>query len=129
MLLGSDRPLVVTSGTALAANVNGQPSTEESPIGSLNPRVGMEHIVKDFVNRGVNISVVRLSQIHDTRKQGLVPYALAVTARKASRPTSATAAIAGPRPTYPPSRSCTAWPSRKRSPAPSITPSTKRACR
>lgn len=82
VLLGSDRPLVVTSGTALAANVNGQPSTEESPIGSLNPRVGMEHIVKDFVNRGVNISVVRLSQIHDTRKQGLVPYMLAVTRQK-----------------------------------------------
>ena len=31
VLLGSDRPFVVTSGTAMAANVDGKPSTEESP--------------------------------------------------------------------------------------------------
>jgi len=42
----------------------------------------MEKTVKEFVDRGVNISVVRLSQIHDTRKQGLVPYLLAVTRQK-----------------------------------------------
>jgi nucleoside-diphosphate-sugar epimerase len=34
------------------------------------------------VDRGVYISVVRLSQIHDVRKQGLVPYLLAVTRQK-----------------------------------------------
>jgi len=82
VLLGSDRPLVVTSGTAIAANVDGKPSTEESPTSSFNPRAGMEKVVKEFVDRGVNISVVRLSQIHDTRKQGLVPYLLAVTREK-----------------------------------------------
>jgi nucleoside-diphosphate-sugar epimerase len=42
----------------------------------------MEKMVKEFVDLGVNISVVRLSQIHDTRKQGLVPYLLAVTRLK-----------------------------------------------
>jgi nucleoside-diphosphate-sugar epimerase len=82
VLLGSDRPLVITSGTAIAANVDGKPSTEESPTSSFNPRAGMEKVVKEFVDRGVNISVVRLSQIHDTRKQGLVPYLLAVTREK-----------------------------------------------
>ena len=82
VLLGSDRPLVVTSGTAMAANVDGKPSTEESPAASWNPRAGMEKVVKEFVDRGVNISVVRLSQIHDTRKQGLVPFFLAVTRQK-----------------------------------------------
>jgi nucleoside-diphosphate-sugar epimerase len=82
VLLGSDRPLVVTSGTAMAANVDGKPSTEDSPAASLNPRAGLEQVVREFVGLGVNISVVRLSQIHDTRKQGLVPYLLAVTRRK-----------------------------------------------
>jgi nucleoside-diphosphate-sugar epimerase len=32
--------------------------------------------------RGVNTSVVRLPQVHDTRKQGLVPYLLAVSREK-----------------------------------------------
>jgi nucleoside-diphosphate-sugar epimerase len=32
--------------------------------------------------RGVNVSVVRLPQVHDTRKQGLVPYLLAATRAK-----------------------------------------------
>jgi nucleoside-diphosphate-sugar epimerase len=82
VLLGSSRPFVVTSGTAMAANVDGQLSTENSPASSFNPRAGMEQTVKEFVDRGVNISLVRLSQIHDTRKQGLVPYLLAVTRQK-----------------------------------------------
>ncbi len=82
VLQGSDRPLVVTSGTATAANVNGKPSTEESPTSSFNPRAGTETVVKQFLDRGVNISVMRLSQIHDTRKQGLVPYLLAVARQK-----------------------------------------------
>ncbi len=83
VLLGSDRPYVVTSGTAMAANVGGKPSTEDSPAASFNPRAGMERAVKEFVDRGVNISLVRLPQVHDTRKQWLVPYLLAVTRQKA----------------------------------------------
>jgi nucleoside-diphosphate-sugar epimerase len=82
VLRGSNRPFMVTSGTAMATNLDGKPSTEESPTSSFNPRAGMEKMVKEFVDRGVNISVVRLSQIHDTRKQGLVPYLLAVTRLK-----------------------------------------------
>jgi nucleoside-diphosphate-sugar epimerase len=82
VLLGSDRPFIVTSGTAMAANIDGKPSTEDSPTSSFNPRGGMDKVVKAFVDRGVNISVVRLSQIHNTRKQGLVPYLLAVTRQK-----------------------------------------------
>jgi nucleoside-diphosphate-sugar epimerase len=82
VLLGSDRPVVITSATGIAANMGGKPSTEDSPASSFNPRGGLEKLVKEFVDRGVNISVVRLSQIHDTRKQGLVPYLLAVTRQK-----------------------------------------------
>jgi nucleoside-diphosphate-sugar epimerase len=82
VLVASNRPFVVTSGTAMAMNVDGRPSTENSPTSSFNPRSGMDKVVKEFVDRGVNISVVRLSQIHDTRKQGLVPYLLAVTRQK-----------------------------------------------
>ena len=38
VLLGSNRPFVMTSGTAIAANVDGKPSTENGPTASWNPR-------------------------------------------------------------------------------------------
>jgi len=82
VLMGSDRPFLVTSGTAIAANVDGKPSTEESPVTAWNPRAGSEALVKELTGRGVNTSVVRLAQIHDTRKQGLVPYILGVAREK-----------------------------------------------
>jgi nucleoside-diphosphate-sugar epimerase len=82
VLLGSKRPFVVTSGTAIAANVDGRPSTEDSPLTSWNPRAAAEAAVRGLTERGVNTSVVRLPQVHDTRKQGLVPYLLAVTREK-----------------------------------------------
>jgi nucleoside-diphosphate-sugar epimerase len=82
VLLGSNRPFVVTSGTAIAANVDGKPSTEDSPISTWNPRGASEAAVKELTARGVNTSVVRLPQVHDTRKQGLVPYLLAVSREK-----------------------------------------------
>jgi nucleoside-diphosphate-sugar epimerase len=82
VLLRSNRPFVVTSGTAIAANVDGKPSTEDGPTASWNPRAASEAAVKELVARGVNTSVVRLPQVHDTRKQGLVPYLLAVTREK-----------------------------------------------
>jgi nucleoside-diphosphate-sugar epimerase len=82
VLVGSDRPFVVTSGTAIAANVDGKPSTESSPSSTWNPRAGLEVAVRELTDRGVKTSIVRLSQIHDTRKQGLVPYFLAVTREK-----------------------------------------------
>jgi nucleoside-diphosphate-sugar epimerase len=34
VLLGSNRPFVITSGTAIAANVDGKPSTEDGPTAS-----------------------------------------------------------------------------------------------
>jgi nucleoside-diphosphate-sugar epimerase len=82
VLLGSNRPFVVTSGTAIAVNVDGQPSTEESATSSWNPRAASEAAVKELTERGVNTSIVRLAQIHDTRKQGLVPYVTAVAKAK-----------------------------------------------
>ena len=82
VLLGSNRPFVVTSGTAIAANVDGKPSTEDGPTAPWNPRAASEAALKDLTERGVNTTVVRLAQIHDTRKQGLVPYVTAVAREK-----------------------------------------------
>ncbi len=80
--MGMERPFVVTSGTAMAANVDGKPSTDDGPTASRNPRSGLEATVKTFTERGVKTSIVRLAQIHDSRNQGLVPYFTAVAREK-----------------------------------------------
>jgi nucleoside-diphosphate-sugar epimerase len=82
VLLGSSRPFVITSGTGIAANVDGKPSTEESPASSWNPRGASEAVMKELAARGVSTSVVRLPQVHNTRKQGLVPYVTALAREK-----------------------------------------------
>jgi nucleoside-diphosphate-sugar epimerase len=82
VLLGSNRPFVVTSGTAIAANVDGKPSTEDGPTADWNPRAASEAALKEWTERGVTTTVVRLPQVHDTHKQGLVPYITAVAREK-----------------------------------------------
>ncbi len=82
VLIGSNKPFVVTSGTAIAANVDGKPSTEDGPTAAWNPRAASEAAMKAFTARGVNTSVVRLPQVHDTRKQGLIPYVAAIAREK-----------------------------------------------
>jgi nucleoside-diphosphate-sugar epimerase len=72
-LEGSNRPLIITSSTTMGTTVPGQPATEDDfNPDHPNPRVASELAGRALSQRGVNVSVIRLSQIHDTRKQGLV---------------------------------------------------------
>jgi nucleoside-diphosphate-sugar epimerase len=80
-LVGSDRPLIVTSGTG-ATHAQGRPSTEEDPPNSPIPRVASEEAATSVASKGVNVMVMRLPQVHDTFKQGLVTYAIAVAREK-----------------------------------------------
>lgn len=74
--------LVVTSGTGLASGGPGHMRTESDPpqMNQAVPR-NPEQAAKAVVERGVRVAIVRLPQVHDTRKQGLVPY-LTETARQ-----------------------------------------------
>ncbi len=80
VLVGSDRPLIVTSGTA-AAYTPGRPSTEDDPANSPMPRVASEQAADSVAARGVHVSVVRLPQVHDPYKAGLITQ-LVATARE-----------------------------------------------
>jgi nucleoside-diphosphate-sugar epimerase len=80
VLAGSDRPLIVSSGTAgLAAP--GQVATEDYlvPPDFPFPRVSEQTALS---LKGVSASVMRLPQVHDTVKQGLVTYIIAMAREK-----------------------------------------------
>jgi nucleoside-diphosphate-sugar epimerase len=83
VLVGSDRPLIITSGTGMGNAVPGQPATEGifNPSHP-NPRKASELAGVSVAERGVNVSVVRLPQVHDPVKQGLITYAVALAREK-----------------------------------------------
>jgi nucleoside-diphosphate-sugar epimerase len=82
-LKGSDRPLLITSGTGIGNAAPGQPATEDHfDPDHPNPRRLSEVAGAAVSERGVNVSVVRLPQVHDTVKQGLITYAIQVAREK-----------------------------------------------
>jgi nucleoside-diphosphate-sugar epimerase len=83
-LAGTGRPLVVTSGTPIANTVPGQPAREDNPtVGSdVHPRAASEEAAAAVAADGVNVSVVRLPQVHDTVSQGLITPAIAMFREK-----------------------------------------------
>ena len=82
VLQGTDRPLIVTSGTAVLTP--GRIATEEDPgiPSSVMPRGATEEAAASVAARGVRVSVVRLPQVHDRNKQGLVTLAIALAREK-----------------------------------------------
>jgi nucleoside-diphosphate-sugar epimerase len=83
-LAGTDRPLLITSGTGLANSAPGSPATEEDEPESSNaiPRVASEQAAASVTAMGVRVGVVRLPQVHNTVKQGLVTYAIELARQK-----------------------------------------------
>lgn len=73
VLKGSSRPLLITSGTGFGNAVLGQPALEDvTNFDHPNPRVASEQAGNALLESGVNVSVLRLPQVHNTVKQGLI---------------------------------------------------------
>ena len=83
VLTGSDRPLIITSGTGMGNAAPGQAATEDHFNSSHpNPRKASEVAGVSVAERGVNVSVVRLPQVHNPVKQGLISYAVQLAREK-----------------------------------------------
>lgn len=81
-LEGSDRLLIVTGGLALLAK--DRLATEDDPpvpVSDTYPRAS-EAAAAALAERGVHTSVVRLPQVHDDVKQGLVTYLVGLAREK-----------------------------------------------
>lgn len=74
-LAGSDRPLLITSSAIMGAPEDGSLAVENLFTVRSHPRSNSELASEVLLDKGVNVSVVRLPQVHDTMKQGLItPY-------------------------------------------------------
>jgi nucleoside-diphosphate-sugar epimerase len=83
-LAGSAKLLIVTSGVGMANSAPGVLATENDlPASSkVVPRAASEEAAASVAGRGVRVAIVRLPQVHDTVKQGLISYAIQVAREK-----------------------------------------------
>ncbi|WP_213989585.1 SDR family oxidoreductase [Sodalis sp. dw_96] len=83
VLKGSNRPLIITSGTGMGDSGHGQPATENVfNANNPNPRVASELAGNLLLEAGVDVRVVRLPQVHDTFRQGLISPFIAISREK-----------------------------------------------
>ena len=77
--------LIVTSGIGITSGAPGQVRKEtdppvDSPIIPRRP----EQAAKEVAAKGVHVGIVRLPQVHDTRKQGLITQLILIARQKGS---------------------------------------------
>ena len=82
-LVGSARPLLITSGVGMGIPAHGEPGAEhvfnrEHP----NPRIASELAGAALAEQGVDVRVVRLPQVHDTTRFGLISPAIEMAREK-----------------------------------------------
>lgn len=82
-LEGTTKPLIITSSTAMGSAKPGEPASEDVfAAQSPNPRVASELAGQALAERGIHVIAVRNSQIHDSRKQGLVSDVIELARKK-----------------------------------------------
>jgi nucleoside-diphosphate-sugar epimerase len=81
-LEGTNRPLIITSGVGIGSPGPGQAAVEDHfDAAHGNPRVASELAGRELSLRGIKVITLRLAQIHDRVKQGLVTYVIELAQR------------------------------------------------
>jgi nucleoside-diphosphate-sugar epimerase len=80
-LAGTGKPLVISGGIGLLAPGRAATEDDEQPADAPFPRVS-EQVGLAQAGKGVSPIVIRLPQVHDTVKQGLVTYLVAIAREK-----------------------------------------------
>jgi len=86
VLEGSDRPLIVTSGTGMGIHAPGQVASEDrvaTAETAHHPRVASEEGAADVAAKGVNVSIMRLPpSVHDKNDHGFIPRLIGIAKEK-----------------------------------------------
>jgi nucleoside-diphosphate-sugar epimerase len=84
VLGGSDRPLVISSGTGLARSQTGGPAVEtDGHVTSAEfARAASEEAADAVMAKGGRVMVIRLSQVHDTGHQGRIAQHILLARQK-----------------------------------------------
>lgn len=83
-LSGSDRPLIVTSGTGLVRSKSGGPVVEtdaHAPSAEV-PRAATEEAAEALIAKGNHVMILRLPQVHDTRRFGRISQHIQLAQQK-----------------------------------------------
>lgn len=81
-LAGTRRPLLITSGIGMGIPAPGRPATEDVFDAHAYPRRLTEVTAQAVAADGINVTVVRLPQVHDTTRHGLITFAIALAREK-----------------------------------------------
>jgi len=82
-LVGSDRPLIVTSGTGLITPAPGRLASEDDEPSGFNPRIASEQAAASVAVRGARVWVVRLPpSVHGDGDHGFVPLLIGFAREK-----------------------------------------------
>ena len=84
VLAGSDRPLVIASGTGLARRKTGALAveTDDHLTSAEFPRAATEEAADALIAKGGRAIVMRLPQVHDTRHQGRIAQHIQLARQK-----------------------------------------------
>jgi nucleoside-diphosphate-sugar epimerase len=84
VMAGSQRPLIITSGTGLLRSKTGCPAleTDDCVTAAESPRAATEEAANVLIAHGIRVMVMRLPQVHDTRHQGRIALHIELARRK-----------------------------------------------
>ncbi|WP_333980633.1 NAD(P)H-binding protein [Sphingomonas aerolata] len=81
-LAGTNKPILITSGIGIGTPRNGGPATEDvlNPLHA-NPRIVTELAAAALIARRIDVRTIRLPQVHNTTKAGLITPLIAEARR------------------------------------------------